>query len=740
MNKDVLLALVSCFFIGSAFCQSEPDTMQAKSEFDEVILSSSKFGERNNRVAAKVAISQQKDFSRLNSSTMANLLESSSQVFVQKSQQGGGSPVIRGLEANRILLMVDGVRMNNAIYRGGHLQNIITVDPNAVDRFEVVFGPSSTLFGSDALGGVINMFTKDPKLSGGSKPQYHYNQLMRYSSAFGEKMFHGDFNAGGKKWASFSSVTYSSFGDLKVGKNENSQYPEFGLKPFVVKRINGKDSVTRNEHPTVISPSKYHQFDIVQKVLYKPSPGVSHLLNLQASHSSDIPRADRLSEVINNLPRFAEWYYGPQKRYMASYRYEKVANQSFFQELRVVASHQYVEESRFDRRLNQPVRNERTEKVNVSAYSIDARRKMSLHELSVGMEGQLNNLQSVARGINVDNQSISAITTRYPDGDNQMYFAAVYAQHLYKISKYLTLNDGVRLTYTHLNSTFEDKSITRFPFSRANQQHLAVNGNAGLVYAKNNNLKVATLFSSGFRAPNFDDLSKVFDSKSGAVVVPNSSLKPEYSYNIECNATKYFPIHQDPIAFSLSGSVFHNWISNAIVVDKFNWQGQDSIDYNGVKSMVLASQNKATARIWGWSASTNWHITRHIFFDGMITYTKGTYLQNNVEVPMDHIAPLFGKAALRFNDPTLDIELSMMFNGWKRLADYSPAGEDNLQYATPDGMPSWKTFNTRVQYKASKLCILQLAVENLLDSRYRTFSSGISAAGRNIILSLKTML
>ncbi len=740
MKKHFLSLLSLLCLLTAGISQNALDTLHAKSELDEVIISGSKFGEHNRKLAANVKVIAVKDFSRLNTSSMANLLETSSQVFVQKSQQGGGSPVIRGFEANRILLMVDGVRMNNAIYRGGHLQNIITIDPNALERLEVVYGPSSTLFGSDALGGVVNMFTKDPILSNSNKTTYQFNNQLRYSSAIDEKMFHADLNIGGKNWASFTSATYSNFGDITIGKKEDKDYPDFGLKSFYVKRINGKDSVFSKSNSTNISPSKYNQIDVIQKLLFKPSAAISHLLNLQVSQSSDIPRVDRLSEVSNNLPRYAEWYYGPQKRYMGSYKFERKVTTAFFQEFRIIASHQYVEESRFDRRLNQQVRNERIEKVNVSGITMDARRKMDKHELSIGLEGQLNNLKSTARGYNLDDQSIKAITTRYPDGNNTMSFVAGYAQHLYKISPRFTLNEGVRLTYTNLNSSFVDVSLTKFPFSSANQKHLALNGNVGLVYSLDNNLKVSAVLSSGFRAPNFDDLSKVFDSKAGSVVVPNSTLKPEYSYNAELSVVKYLSISGNPNAIRIGGSVFHTWMRDAIVVDKFTWQGKDSIDYNGVKSGVMASQNKATADIWGWNAFTSLNVYKHFFIDGNVTFTKGEYHQNGADVPLDHIAPLFGKAAVRFDNNKIAAEVNIMFNGWKRLGDYSPSGEDNLQYATIDGMPSWNIVNAKMNYKVNKTFVFQVALENVLDIRYRTFSSGVSAAGRNFVIVIKTML
>ena len=131
-------------------------------QLDEVVLSMFKNKEKTNRIAEQIAVVNSKEIARISPQTSADLLANIPGIKVQKSQFGGGSPVLRGMESNRVLLVVDGVRMNNAIYRKGHLQNSITVSPNILDRTEVVFGPSSVVYGSDALGGVIHYYTKTP--------------------------------------------------------------------------------------------------------------------------------------------------------------------------------------------------------------------------------------------------------------------------------------------------------------------------------------------------------------------------------------------------------------------------------------------------------------------------------------------------------------------------------------------------------------------------------------------------
>ena len=136
-----------------------------------------------------------------NPQTSADLLELSGSVYIQKSQMGGGSPIIRGFEANRVLLVVDGVRMNNAIYRSGHLQNAITIDNSIIENTEIIYGSNSVIYGSDAIGGVVHYQTKTPQFRSelDTINNHSASSYARYSSANQERTFHFDFNLGLKK-------------------------------------------------------------------------------------------------------------------------------------------------------------------------------------------------------------------------------------------------------------------------------------------------------------------------------------------------------------------------------------------------------------------------------------------------------------------------------------------------------------------------------------------------------------
>ncbi|HEU4497172.1 MAG TPA: TonB-dependent receptor plug domain-containing protein, partial [Flavobacterium sp.] len=200
---------------------------------DEVVISASKFEEKRSDVPQQIQVLDAKKLAFMNQQNTADVLQQSGNVLVQKSQQGGGSPIIRGFEANKVLIVVDGVRMNNAIYRGGHLQNVLTLDNTVLDRMEVVFGPGSVVYGSDALGGVMHFYTRDPLLSDTlGAVRIKGQAFARYSTANFEKTGHMDLNFGWQKIGLFSSLTVSDFGDLRQGSHRNAAIGELGARNF----------------------------------------------------------------------------------------------------------------------------------------------------------------------------------------------------------------------------------------------------------------------------------------------------------------------------------------------------------------------------------------------------------------------------------------------------------------------------------------------------------------------------
>jgi hemoglobin/transferrin/lactoferrin receptor protein len=343
--------------------------LRAKSfGLDEIIVSANKKETKRSDLSIQSLAVNAGQIQFTNPSTTADLMQSTGEIQVQKSQQGGGSPVIRGFEANKILLVVDGVRMNNAIFRGGHLQNIITMDPSIINKAEVVFGPSSVIYGSDALGGVIHFHTKKPQLSLDSNKNIRANALVKYATANKEKTAQLDFNVGYKSFASFTALSVSEYGDLRQGNVRNPFYGDWGKRLFYVERIDGRDTMLSNGDGSLQRNSGYTQYNLMQKILWERNHSTTHLLNFQYSTTSNIPRYDRLTEVNTaGTLRHAEWYYGPQDRLLTSYVYTYKPFGIWFDKMIFNMAYQHVEESRHNRNFNNSKINHRIENVDIAS-------------------------------------------------------------------------------------------------------------------------------------------------------------------------------------------------------------------------------------------------------------------------------------------------------------------------------------------------------------------------------------
>jgi hemoglobin/transferrin/lactoferrin receptor protein len=724
----------------SVFAQQESDTTKT-SYLDDVVISANKIAEPRRFVAQQVEVISSITIKNLNAQTAADLIQNTGQVAMQRSQQGGGSPIIRGFEASRVLLVVDGVRMNNAIYRAGHLQNIITMDNNVLDRAEILFGPSSTVYGSDALGGVVHFFTRNPELATKDGLSVSGNTFVRFGSANNEKTGHIDFNIGGKRFASLTSFTLSDFGDLRMGERVNKSLgEEYWVRNQYAERNadNSGDILVQNSDPYVQKFSGYKQYDLLQKIFLKQSYRVEYLINFQYSTSSNVPRYDRLTDAQVTGLRSAQWYYGPQKRMLMSIQSKITDLGKMADELRITASVQNIEESRHDRRFNNNNLNHRTEKINVGGLTVDLQKKIKSNKLRYGFDGQFNRLTSTAYRENISSGATSPVDTRYPDGDNTLNYWALYATHTLPLNEKWTLTDGIRVGGSSLRSTFIDKTFFPFPYDDIKQNNTYASGNLGIIYSPTS-WKFSFMTSTGFRVPNIDDLAKVFESVQGSasttgmLVVPNPDLAPEKTINGDLSITKFFGEKA-----RLEGVLFATNFFDAIVTKPSTLNSQSTITYNGFPANVVSSQNAGKAYIYGYSVSGSFELINALRLTASYNYTHGRVKnENSPETPLDHIPPTFGRIGVNYTKAKFFAELFSNFNGWKRLRNYSSSGEDNLQYATPEGMPSWYTINLRASYTLNKVFTVQAGVDNLLDLQYRQFASGINSPGRNIFGTLR---
>lgn len=684
-------------------------------------------------VAAKIDKIDAKTVALNNPQTAADMLELSGGVYIQKSQMGGGSPVIRGFEANRVLLVVDGVRMNNAIYRSGHLQNAITIDNSVLERTDIIYGPNSVIYGSDAIGGVVHFITKSPEFAkeNDTVNNYQASSYYRYASANNERTAHLDFNIGTKKIASLTSITYSFFDDLHMGNVLNSDYPEFGVEKYYAGRVNDKDTMLRKKDISRQHGTGYNQTDILEKLKYKFSDDFYLTLNAQYSTSSDVPRYDQLTDYNDDKLRWAEWYYGPQNRLLTSLSAQLLKENKWFSEAEIILSYQKVDEDRISRKFESDERTTRNEDVNVFGINADFHKKKdNLSEWFYGFEMIHNTVESSAFNQDIETLMKSDAQTRYPDGGSTLSSAGAYLSYKKQFSEKATYSLGTRYSYSILKADFIDTTFIQLPFSDITLNNGALTGNAGLIYHPTDSWKIHTGLSTAYRSPNVDDAGKVF-SKDDYVMIPNDQLRSELAYNAELGITKGFL--ENKIKINVVG--FYTILKRAIVRDFYQLNGMDSIEYEGETLQIQANVNAAEAIVYGTSFNLLAQISDELSVKSTLNYTLGE--NTTAQTPLGHIPPLYGRTDLIIHSDPLTLIFYAKYQGWKKIEDYSPTGEDNEDKATIDGTPPWQTFNLSASMKIKKVFTLQMALENMLDVHYRPFASGVSAPGRNLILSLR---
>ena len=723
-------------------------------QLDEIVLSVFKKSEKTNRIAEQIAVVSSKEIQKISPQTSADLLATIPGIKVQKSQFGGGSPVIRGMESNRVLLVVDGVRMNNAIYRKGHLQSSISVAPNMLDKTEVVFGPSSVLYGSDALGGVIHYFTKTPKLSAEEEVKSQF--FSRFSSVNQEITSHVSAELRFSNWASLTSISFSNFGDLQSGSRRSHGFKDWGKVFYYSENRYGNytENPTVNPLPEVLKNTGYHQTDFLQKFFIPLSKNTDLKINLQYSTSSNIPRFDRLIELKNNSLKFAEWNYGPQNRFLLSSQFLIHPNKNWLESGSITGAYQQIKESRIQRKFGSLDRSYREELVNV--FSVNGDFSVSLTQdkkrvLSYGFEFTYNDVisKSFGKTLQVSSGQINGsssgfkVQSRYPDGGSNYLSSSAYIAYRQDLNSKTTLNTGLRFTNTTLHALWLDQTFIHLPETNITAVNSAVTATIGYVYRPGKNWQLNSVVSSGFRSPNIDDIGRVRE-KSGNISIPNIHVNPEFAYNVEIGLQKYF----NDKKFRVGANVYYSLLDNYIQRDfVYNTDGsKKQVQFDGEFGNAITNQNKGTAYVFGYTLSYLGKISSTINSSGFTTYTKGrTY---DTKEPMSSIPPLFGRVGINYKKDKIEFGAALKFNSKKDIEDFNiTEGIDNhdlTPIVDPNairdsdkyyGSPSWMTIGLTSNYLLSDTFSIQARLDNIFDEHYIEFASGISAPGRNASIS-----
>ena len=649
------------------------------------------------------------EIERLKVSSTAELLKHSLGINIQESQSGGGSPNFRGMEANRLLIIIDGIPINNAIYRSGHIQSSSSVNPFFIDNISLVTGPAATVYGDGAMGGALVINTIDEN----SFPKFKNIIEQKYESSSSSSTLKYLNQIKKDQFVIINGFGIEKTGNLKMGKNRFHGYQNWG----------NENIITNNNEQLKTS---YNKYDVIQKVYYKNYKKLSISINSQFSGVSKISRFDKLNDMEDGERKYDSWYYGPQERLSQSMKLSKSINSILLDKFSVISSWQKTNESRHKQKTNSQLMSNRYEDVLIFDGILDAKKRFKKTNLNYGLSIRKQNITSSANLTN----SLGEVffnTTRYPDGGSEVFDASIYAQAKFEIYKGTTLFLGERYNVNSLKALFNQNSIIDLPFNEIITENKALVSSLQIRQKISNEISTGFSYYMGYRNPNVDDVGKIFSKNDLSVVIPNNNLKPEKTNNQEFTLT----YNNQKIRFE--AQYFITNLRDAIERSNSTINGEDSIMYDGEMMQVQMNQNIESARISGINIGISFNSLNTFRTDVILNHIKG---ENNNNEPLAHIPPTNLKINISKKINANELNLTYLYNDWKNANEYDYNGVDNLDEATADGNPSWQIFNLNYTNTINKNIIASFSLNNILDAHYKTFGSGISGSGRNFVVSL----
>lgn len=498
----------------------------------------------------------------------------------------------------------------------------------------------------------------------------------------------------------------------------------------------GNDLLLINKNTKKQTFSGYGQLNYMHKLRFRPNDHLEINYAYHFSKTSDIPRYDRLIQTSGDGLKYAEWYYGPQewKLHSAEVSYNK--KHLFFDKANIITAWQNYTESRNDRKFKKEALRQRKEDLDIFSLNLDLDKSIDQNNfLYYGLEANYNKVNSNGHSLNLSDNKKEVIASRYPDGSETSSIAA-YTSYKLNLSNTFTLQAGTRLTWTRLKGKF-DLNFYDFPVQGFDSDHTSLTGNIGMVYHPTEDWQINIVASNGFRSPNIDDIAKVFDSEPGHVIVPNPDLKPEIAQNMELGIIRHYKNFA-----KIELNLFYTYLNDAMVRRDFTLSGKDSIMYDGEMSKVEALVNADYAHIYGGSFSIDLILSSRLRSKNSITATFG---EDSEGFPVRHAAPLFGTSHLVYNGYKKSFDFYINYNGEISYQNLAPSEREKpYMYAIDNHgdpySPAWWTLNFKSSFKLNKHLTLNAGLENILNKRYRTYSSGIVSPGRNLVVSLKASI
>lgn len=663
-------------------------------------------------VPQPVTVLTRRQIERRSPQVMTELLRGQPGAFFQQTGPGQGIVIVRGLKGAEVLHLVDGFRLNNAFFRTAPSQYIALLDPYNISQLELLRGPYATLYGSDAMGGVVQVLTPEqrfggeqPELRGGVRVQYGSSDLSRASRVWGATGMNG--------FSVSAGVTSLDYGSRKLAAPGQS--------------ADGTGGVTLRDR---VQPTAYgaHGFDF--KAIWSPSSAQELMFSVQRFKLPSLPRYNEVVPGFGSAsagkPEAAQsLYFNSRDFYHLRYRYNTPL--AFVDDLEVHLGHQVIFDDRFDRSLDLSTDSFEFNKSSLSGLTLQAHTALGeSHRLTYGVELYSDRVDSskreVKNGMATINGPSAGVKSRFPDGARADNYG-VYLAGEWRATQRWLLDAGVRYNLNREQLPQADR------LSGAEIRDRDLTGSFGTRYALTDTLAWTVNAGRGFRAPNINDLAQVGRRSNGRITIANPALKPESVVSVDTG-----------LKWADSGLLAEASVFYAEYKDRITIVPTGVLIANGTRGCNVAagcpevrSENIAQAAYYGFEGALRYEWRSSLAVFSSLNYTFGEQDIRGVTTPGNRVPPLNGETGIEYRPwPALSVQPSVFYAGRQDRLDASDRADNRIN---PQGTPGYVVLNVQLAYRPTPAFRLQLDGLNLLDKAYREHGSGIDGAARGVVLT-----
>lgn len=615
---------------------------------------------------------------------MTDSLAAKPGVFLQQTTPGQGAAIVRGLKGSEVLHLVDGMRLNNAIFRNAPTQYMALVAPGTLDRIEVVRGVPASLYGSDAVGGVVQALSRIPSFT---SPGRRGDATLVFDTADQARVLRGAYEFGNESLAALVSGEYMETGDRRVGGGER------------------------------ISPSSYESKGGRVAVSATPREGASWLFDLQLARQPMTPRTDELVPGFGETePSSSEFFFAPNDRAFVHVRHSR-DDWLWGAAWNFDLGWQRIVDDRISRNYLSDLRIHEQNSSDLAGLTVNANDETSSGSWVAGLEIYHDNVSSSRNEEDVLTGQVQAVAARFPDGST-VDQAALFGNYTHHVNDRHSVSGGLR--FSAIGTDLPDTGVT--PATSIDQDDISAD--IGWVFDTNGQTQVTANLGYGFRAPNVFDLGTLGDRPGNRFNIPNPDLDSEritqLDFGVRHRGERW---DLDAVAFVLH---YTDRITSVLTGD-ITPDGRDETQ----------SRNIETTDIYGVEIGASILLGGGLTADVVVNYLRGEQEDEaGMTVPGDRIPPLNGRLAMTWRTSySFSLEPYLVF----------AAGQDRLSprdvrdpRIDPLGTPGWMTTNLRADWDVSETWQLSVTLENLFDKSYRAHGSGIDSVGRNLIVSVRS--